>query len=331
MRMRMLMPLPLSRRRWSTLALHGLLIASLGMPSALSATPTIDWRPVDARWTAARWLLLGEVHDNVAQHASRHDWLSSKLKQGWRPVLLMEQLNREHQVQIDQARSALQLEVRPSADQALALASTWLNALPPEAQQGWHWPHYLPVLALALQHDLPVLAANVSRADARLIMREGLQAHGFDADVPSDIVQALTHDIMEGHCGALPQDVARRMVLAQVARDQFMARLLVQEGAQGAVLLAGNGHVRRDVGVPRWLPPALQSRALSVGLLEQGDPSASRYDVALSTPVQLRDVPCARVSAAGSRSHPISAPRIRPRPPVPSLSIRAGSRCVPRL
>lgn len=294
------MPTSLSRRRWNTLALQGLcaaglLAGGLGAPRRLEAETLIDWSPVNAHWRASRWLLLGEVHDNAAQHDSRHAWLAWRLRQGWRPVLLMEQFNREHQVQLNQARSAMTARHLPGSEDAMALADAWLNGLPPKARQGWHWPHYLPVLALALQHDLPVLAANLSRADARLIMREGLQAHGFDADVPTDIAQALTHDIMEGHCGALPQDVARRMVLAQVARDQFMARLLVQEGqegAQGAVLLAGNGHVRRDVGVPRWLPPALQSRALSVGLLEQGDPSASRYDVALSTPVQPRNNPC---------------------------------------
>jgi hypothetical protein len=37
------------------------------------------------------------------------------------------------------------------------------------------------------------------------------------------------------------------------------------------VLLAGNGHVRTDIGVPRWLDPATRQRSEAIGLLEAGD------------------------------------------------------------
>ena len=46
-----------------------------------------------------------------------------------------------------------------------------------------------------------------------------------------------------------------RMAQAQFARDAVMAEVLRRSAPQGGgvVLLAGNGHVRRDIGVPRWL------------------------------------------------------------------------------
>ena len=43
------------------------------------------------------------------------------------------------------------------------------------------------------------------------------------------------------------------MARAQFARDAVMARALAAHAERGVVLLAGNGHVRRDIGVPRWL------------------------------------------------------------------------------
>ena len=58
------------------------------------------------------------------------------------------------------------------------------------AAPGWDWPFYKPYIRLALAHGLPIMAANVSRADARTVMQQGLAATGFDAAVPEDIARA---------------------------------------------------------------------------------------------------------------------------------------------
>jgi uncharacterized iron-regulated protein len=79
-----------------------------------------------------------------------------------------------------------------------------------------------------------------------------------------------------------------------VARDQFMARLVAQHAARGVVLLAGNGHVRADIGVPRWLAPGLRARTQAVGALEAGSAvDAQAYDSVLRTAAQPRPDPCA--------------------------------------
>jgi hypothetical protein len=63
--------------------------------------------------------------------------------------------------------------------------------------------------------------------------------------------------------------MVERMIEAQQARDAHLARALLDHASDGAVLIAGNGHVRRDFGVPlhlaRWAPDA---SVASVGLLE---------------------------------------------------------------
>ena len=48
-------------------------------------------------------VLLGEVHDNAAQHAVREQALRQWLEGGARPVLLMEQFDRERQGDLDRA------------------------------------------------------------------------------------------------------------------------------------------------------------------------------------------------------------------------------------
>lgn len=226
-------------------------------------------------------VLLGEVHDNAGQHALRAQALRELLASGARPALLMEQFDRERQGDIDRVMG----QIGATADDVIQAAGA--------QGTGWAWPLYRPFIALALEYRLPLVAANVSRSDAKRVSQEGLAATGFDATVPAAITSYQTPMILASHCGMLNEAQARRMVIAQVARDQFMARLLTEHSARGAVLLAGNGHVRNDVGVQTWLPPAVRQRSVGIGLLENGQPGAEAYDRVITTAAPpARPDPC---------------------------------------
>jgi uncharacterized iron-regulated protein len=225
-------------------------------------------------------VLLGEVHDNAAQHALRLRAFEALLAGGARPVLALEQFDRNRQADIDRA---LAQTPRPDADALIAAAG---------GAKGWHWPYYRPFVELALRHGLPIIAANVPSNEARTVMREGLAATGFDPRVPDDVMQAHARHILEGHCGQLDEKTAARMALAQVARDQFMARVLQAQAERGVVLLAGNGHVRTDIGAPRWLDPQTRQRSEAIGVLEAGD-NDTAYDRWVHTAAQPRTDPCA--------------------------------------
>ena len=88
-----------------------------------------------------------------------------------------------------------------------------------------------------------------------------------------------------------------------------MAQALRAHARTGAVLLAGNGHARRDIGVPRWLGRDA-GRALSIGFLEDGEAlPASAFDAVVRTAPAARSdpgerflQPSRRVSAARSHS-----------------------------
>ena len=134
---------------------------------------------------------------------------------------------------------------------------------------------------------------------ARKVIAQGLAAAGFDAAVPTDIASAQAAQIVASHCGQIGAAQADRMALAQVARDQFMARQVERYASRGVLLLAGNGHVRRDLGVPRWLTPASQQRARAVGYLEQDGLPPGAFDLTVVSPVQPRQDPCASLRAPG--------------------------------
>jgi hypothetical protein len=144
-------------------------------------------------------VLLGEVHDNAVQHALRLEAFKTLLTTGARPALLLEQLDRERQVDIDRVRAG---PTRPDARMLVDAGS---------GSKQWNWDFYRPFIELAIAYDLPVLAANVSRQDAQRVMTQGLADSGFDASVPPDITLAHASAIESSHCGMIDAPRAQRM------------------------------------------------------------------------------------------------------------------------
>lgn len=230
-------------------------------------------------------VLLGEVHDNAEQHALRLRAFRAWLAQGARPALLMEAFDRPRQPKIDHAVAAI------SGDATAADADAVIDAGAP-GRAGWNWDFYKPYVELALRFRLPIVAANVGRDEARGVISDGLAPHGFDADIPPALQAAQAAAVEASHCGLIGATLAGKMAAAQIARDQFMAQMVQAHQDRGVLLLAGNGHLRNDIGVPYWLSPGVRAQTESVGVLEAGDDSAAAYDRSVFTPAQARPDPC---------------------------------------
>jgi uncharacterized iron-regulated protein len=224
-------------------------------------------------------VLLGEVHDNAKQHAMRLLAFENLLREGKRPALLMEQFDRENQAAIEVARK------QAPNDLSNIIAAGSAN------NRGWNWSYYKPFLALAIKYELPIIAANVSNADSKKAMREGLKALNISAVPNSHIVDQQAQEIFNGHCQMMPMAAAKKMVNAQVAKDIVMAQFVIQHQIRGVVLLAGNGHVRKDIGIPIWLSQSAKENSVSIGLLESTS-TADLFDVRIVTTAQTRDDPC---------------------------------------
>jgi uncharacterized iron-regulated protein len=238
-------------------------------------------------------VLLGEIHDNATQHAVRAQALKLLLEDGLRPALAFEQFDRERQADIDRVRS---LEPAPGVDRADRLAAL--------GGRGWNWTLYLPYLKLALQYDLPIVAADLSRADAMRVSQEGFgavfdpgaqQRIGLDP-LPDDLLRAQTRAVDEGHCHQMPAQMLPALARAQIARDATLALAIQPYLQQGVILLTGNGHARRDIGLPRFLSAQQREHVVSIALIERDSPAdevpAGAFDAVFRTPVQARTDPC---------------------------------------
>ena len=239
-------------------------------------------------------VLLGEVHDNASQHALRAQALRQLIVGGARPAIAFEQIDHDRQGAIDAIRAEPGADVAVRADRIIAGAGA----------KGWDWSLYRPYLLIALENDLPIVGANLSRADAMRVATEGFAAVfsagqraalGLD-QVPPEVERAQEYEIERGHCGQLPADALPAMAGAQIARDAVLAQSIAPYFARGVVLLTGNGHARRDIGVPRHLDPRDAAHVVSIGLLEddgRAPHNAADFDVVFLTPVQSREDPCA--------------------------------------
>lgn len=269
--------------------------------AALEATPEALAGAMSKRRNA----LLGEVHDNGVQHALRAAALRRLVEAGARPAIAFEQFDRDRQADIERLRR----EQPGDVDALLALGAP-----------NWQWKHYRPFLQLAIDNDLPIVAANLSRADAVKVTMQGWSAL-FDAAAQADLgldrlppgfVAAHEDAVARGHCDLLPPDSLPGMARAQMARDIVLAHSLRPHFARGVVLLTGNGHVRKDIGVPFWLSADERQDVVAIGLLEL-DPIAEttsevlsqHYDAIVRTAAAERPDPC---EALRQRLRPAAKP-----------------------
>jgi uncharacterized iron-regulated protein len=266
------------------------------------------------RLAAARFVLLGEKHDNPDHHRLQAWVLRGLVAAGRRPAVGFEM------VEVSDAPAiARHLAAAPGDAAGLAEAVDWRRS-------GWpSWELYRPIAEAALAAGLPVVATNLPRSVARTLARQGLGGAdpalvarlGLDRALPAATRAAMAEEIREAHCGRIPEARIEGMIAAQRGRDAQIARSLVEASTRdGAVLIAGTGHARHDRGVPAHLaalaPGApVASLALVEVVRDRREPAAYAsgygaarlpFDYAWFTPRVDDEDPCARFGggAAGS-------------------------------
>jgi uncharacterized iron-regulated protein len=312
---------PTSTRRFASLlaALSSAALAACAPLGALApgharildvhAARFVDEAVLVADLASARYRLLGEIHDDPAHHTIRARLIRAIAATGLRPAVVLEQFDLDHDAALRAAQQA-------GADPEKLADAGRLD------REGWEWPMHEPILATALAMHLPIRAGNLPRAaggaGGPLVADPNADARARIASAPWTQAQerTLREEIAESHCGALPPALVPRLAAAQRIRDAAMAQSLVDAAtADGVILIAGNGHVRADLGVPVYLhapgSPNGSARSVSVGFIEVSPDDEARADAVrrlvddhpgfdylwLTAPVE-RDDPCKAFSPA---------------------------------
>ncbi|ATB29496.1 ChaN family lipoprotein [Melittangium boletus] len=267
----------------------------------------VDAATLDEALAQARYVLLGEKHDNPEHHRLQAERVRALTASGRKPALAFEMIDAEQQSLLDETRA------RASGDpDAIARAVDWEHS-------GWpDWTLYRPLFAWGLEHDLPLVGANLPRALVRQLVKQGPEALppetrarlGLDAPVPEDVAREMREEMRESHCGQLPESLLEPMAFAQRARDAQMAdRLLSTATGAGGILITGAGHARTDRGVPASLvrrEPGTRVASLAFVEVSPETPEprsyALPYDYVWFTPAVEREDPCAPLRAAPEKA-----------------------------
>lgn len=208
-------------------------------------------------------LLVGEQHDAPQHQQLERDVIETLATRGQLAAVALEMA--------EAGTSTAQLP-RLADEASVQAALRWNDA-------AWPWRTYGPVAMAGVRAGVPVLGANLPRAQ----MRDAMADTALDARLSPPMLQAQQETLREGHCGLLPAAQIAPMTRIQIARDVRMAQ--VADGARIAgktvVVVAGAGHVLRDRGIPVHLPATIHARVL---VLNAGDAGVTGADHVLRTP-----------------------------------------------
>ena len=231
----------------------------------------------------ADFLLLGERHDNPDHHLLQAEVLRSLIAVGRRPAVGFEMFGLD-----DATAIADHLAAAPNDAMGLGRAVNW-------NKRGWpDWAMYQPIAVAALEAKLRIIATNLPLATARKMSRDGMAALeprvvrdlGLDRPPSESVYAGMAADIRDSHCGYASEQSVKAMVSVQRVRDAQMAQSLIAAGnPDGAILVAGAGHVRNDYGIPVYLTAkAVGKLVISIAFLEVDKQKTEPHSYALPYP-----------------------------------------------
>lgn len=263
----------------------------------------------------SKFILLGEVHDNAEHHRLRAGLIDGLTEDGlfgrtYHPPVVTEHIRAE------QAPALAEIHRLNAAADEPPPAATLFRLLDWD-KSGWPpSTMFAPLYDAIIAARLKLVPGDPPRERIRAVARGGeaaltaaeLARFRLETSLPQPLSQALAAELKGGHCGMLPETAIAAMALAQRYRDAHLAdAVLAEEQIIGPViLLAGNGHVRTDRGVPwhlRLRAPGKSVVSVMLVEVEPGKTDAATYiprgpdgrpaiDIAILTPRAKREDPC---------------------------------------
>jgi len=262
---------------------------SVSLAGCAAGLRTSDLQSRLDAWLPADVLLLGEQHDAPEHQVLQQKIVGALAARGVLAAVALEMA--------DSGSSTAALKSDASEEQARG-ALNWNN-------DAWPWAAYGPAVMSAVRAGVPVLGANLPRAQ----MRSSMADAQLDERLPAAGLAAQQKLIRQGHCDLLPESQITPMTRIQIAKDKRMANTLqtaVRPG-QVVVLITGSVHADKQLGVPQHLPPALRVKAIR---LRSGSAGIEResFDAVWVTPAIAEKDYCAQLKATMGPKSPLPSP-----------------------
>jgi uncharacterized iron-regulated protein len=251
----------------------------------------ISRKTLVSRLLESDYLLLGEVHDNPDHHLLQ-GWVIEQLtKAGRKPAVVMEQIRADQSEALREYMDAAGMDNLEAVVAGLGPALGWENS-------GWpDWEIYKPIATATIGAGLQIYPGDARRADIKKVGKNGLEWLGAKAldrmflsqALPKNLASALLDDLEKSHCNLMPRERLAPMTKVQRFRDASLAEAMLDNSdsssGAGAILIAGNGHVRTDRAVPWYIRHRQpDSKIAALMFLEAYTQAKDISDLAPSTP-----------------------------------------------
>lgn len=178
--------------------------------------------------------VLGEIHDNPIHHQLR--------------ALLLRQLSPASRTVVAEHLNWRQ-RFKGSGELLTDLQVAGFDA------QGWAWPLHQALFEAVTAMNMPLVGGNLPGASIKEVFKtlgeslpEPVRALLASAPFDTNQRQAMEQEINQGHCGAMPSSMFEGMAAVQRGRDAAMAEVALAH--LPSVVVAGNGHAWKHLGVP---------------------------------------------------------------------------------
>lgn len=247
---------------------------------------------------SARYVLLGELHDNADHHTLQARIMGALGKEAKTsnkpaPAVVMEM------IRVDQMRRLnAYLETAKPKAKYLGNALEW-------EQNGWPaWAIYQPIGEEIFKYNMEIYPGHTSRmqinhlikSDLSILPEKARETFRLNIPLSEPKTKSLMQEIRDAHCDRLPENVIKPMSDVQRFRDAWMADVLIQasETEDGkdrqSILIAGKGHTRIDRGAPWYLEKRTpDQKGLVVHFIEANATAKSMNDLLAARGISTKD------------------------------------------
>lgn len=197
-------------------------------------------------------VILGEYHDRVNQHILATQLLDNLQKIRPQGSLLLEMLTVEQQDFVNQTQ-----QNPPKNLNKLATLLNW--------QKSWDWQLYGDIVKHPFLYNYPLIATNLTKTEVKILMQGAEPIKGYQSTKPlikQHIFNTIikNHDMKADELDESDKRLVNNMVEIQQFRDRRMAEKILS-APKPTLLLAGNYHAQKNIGVPIHLQDLTQDLA----------------------------------------------------------------------
>lgn len=228
-------------------------VDSIGQIIDLNTNQTISFTELLSRLSSQDYVLVGEEHTQLIHHQIEWYLFNQLTKKAKLHLIALEMLNVDQQPAID--RIQFNRPVNLSATD-LREAIQW---------QKWDWKMYQDLVVESLRSNSRVVATNLTDKEVEILLNGAEPLKGSvstSTEVKQKIAQLLSSI---NHGSVYPME---NMVAVQQFRDRRMAEKLVKNALSTSLLIAGNHHVRKDLGVPLHIAEYDRTKKVAVLMLK---------------------------------------------------------------